>query len=92
MSRIHDSLKRHRNVSKQTNPLQMDNLITNKPVAISEASRRIMNTQCVKIPVLANLKIFKNIMTLRYCMVPTGQREEYVGFPWGGGTQPYGSF
>jgi hypothetical protein len=48
VSRVHDSLKCHRNVTKQTNTLQMDNLITNKSVAISEASTRNI-IQCVKI-------------------------------------------
>jgi hypothetical protein len=56
VSRVHNSLKCHRNVTKQTNPLQVDNLITNKSVAILEASRRILNTQCVNVYVLANVK------------------------------------
>jgi len=65
VSRVHDTLKCHRNVTKQINPLQVDNLITNKVVAILEASRRTMNTQCTKISVLANVKkIFQNIMRL----------------------------
>jgi len=34
----------HKNVTKQTNPLVVHNLITNKYVAILEASRRILNT------------------------------------------------
>jgi len=42
----------------------MHNLIINKSVAILEASKRIVNTQCVKISVLANIKKFKNVMTL----------------------------
>jgi hypothetical protein len=58
LSGVHESLKCNRNVCKQTNPLQVDNLITNKSVAISEASRRILNTKCVKISVLANVKNF----------------------------------
>jgi hypothetical protein len=64
MSRVHDYLKCHRNVTKQANDLQVDNLITNKSVEISEASRIILNTQCVKISVLINVKIFKNITKL----------------------------
>jgi hypothetical protein len=44
--------------TKQTNTLQVDNLITNKCVAIFEASKRVLNTQCVKISVLANVKTF----------------------------------
>jgi hypothetical protein len=36
----------------------MNNLIKNKSVAILEASRRILNTKCVKISVLANMKKF----------------------------------
>jgi len=51
--RVHDSLKCHRNI---TNPLQEDNLITNKSVAILEDSRIILNTQCVRVSVLANVK------------------------------------
>jgi len=43
--------------------LQVDNLITNKSVAILEASRRITNTDCVTTYVLANVKKNKNIMT-----------------------------
>jgi len=42
----------------QPNPLQVDNLITHKSVAILEASRRILNTQCVRTYVLANVKNF----------------------------------
>jgi len=34
VSRVHDSLKCHRNVIKEMNPLQVDNLINNKSVAI----------------------------------------------------------
>jgi len=45
-------------VTKQTKLLQVHNLIKNKSVEILEASRRIVNTQHVKIPVLANVKIF----------------------------------
>jgi hypothetical protein len=53
--RVHYSLKCHRTVIKQMNPLQVNNLITNKSVAILEASRRIMNTQCFKISVLLSV-------------------------------------
>jgi len=56
MSIFHDSC--HRYVTKHTNPLQVDNLITNKSVAILEDSTRILNKQCVGISVLANVKIF----------------------------------
>jgi hypothetical protein len=41
----------------QANTLQVDDLITNKSVTILKASR-ILNTHCVKIPVLANVEIF----------------------------------
>jgi len=57
-SRVHDSLKYQRTVTKQINPLQVHNLITNRSVAILETSRRIMNTKCVKTSVLANVKHF----------------------------------
>jgi len=43
---------------KQTNPLQVDNLITNKYVAILEASRRILNIECVEIFVCVNVNNF----------------------------------
>jgi hypothetical protein len=33
VSRVYDFLKCHKNVSKQTNPLQVDDLIKNKPLA-----------------------------------------------------------
>jgi len=56
MSRVHNYLKCHRNVSKQANPLQVDNLITNKYVGILEASKRTLSTQCVNISVLAHVK------------------------------------
>jgi len=39
MSIVHSSVKCHRNVIKETNPLQVDDLITNKSVAMLEASR-----------------------------------------------------
>jgi len=56
VSRVHDSLKCHRNIIKQINPLKVNNLIINKCVAILEAFRRILNTQCVSIFVLMNVK------------------------------------
>jgi hypothetical protein len=34
VSRVHNSLKCNRNVTKQTNPLQVDNLITHESVGI----------------------------------------------------------
>jgi len=57
VSGIHDFLKCHRNVTKQTNPLHVDNLIMNKFVAFLEATR-ILNTHCVKTYVLANVNFF----------------------------------
>jgi hypothetical protein len=57
-SSVHDCFKCHRNVTMQTKPLQRDNLITNKYGTILEASRTILNTQCVKIYVLASVKNF----------------------------------
>jgi hypothetical protein len=57
MSRIPNSLKCQRNVTKETNPLQVDNLIINKSVTILETSRRILN-KCVNISVLPNVKNF----------------------------------
>jgi hypothetical protein len=56
VSRVHNSLKCHVNVTEQTNPLHVDNSITNKYVAILEGSRTILNTQYVKTYVLANVK------------------------------------
>jgi hypothetical protein len=58
MYRFIEFLKCHRKVSKHTNPLQVDNLITNKFVVILEAFRRILTTDQVKISVLPNVKIF----------------------------------
>jgi hypothetical protein len=58
VSRVHDFLKCHRKVMKQTNPLQVDNLITNKYVAILEAFRRILNIECVEIFVCVNVNNF----------------------------------
>jgi len=46
------------NISKQTSLLQVDNLIMNKSVAFLEASRRILNMQCLKISFLENVKNF----------------------------------
>jgi len=48
--------KCHRNLSKQTNPFKVDDLVTNKSVEILEACRRIS--------VLANVKNF-----YRYCSI-----------------------
>jgi hypothetical protein len=56
VSKIHNYLKCHRNITEQTNPLQVDNVITNKSLLIYEVSRRIMNTQCVRISVLVSVK------------------------------------
>jgi len=47
----------------------VDNLITNKSVATLEASRRILDAKCANISVLANVKNFKNTMTL--CVINT---------------------
>jgi len=58
VSRVNDYFKCHRNITMQTYPLQMDNLITNRSVAIYKASKRILNTQCVKISLLPNVKNF----------------------------------
>jgi hypothetical protein len=58
MSRDNNSLKCYRDVTKQTNQLQVNNMIKNKFVAVLEASRRILNAHCVKISVLANVKHF----------------------------------
>jgi hypothetical protein len=57
-NRVHNFLKCHRNVGNQTDPLQDNDLITNKSVAILEASTRIINIHCDKISVLANVQIF----------------------------------
>jgi len=60
MSRVHDSVKCHWTVTKQTNPLQMDNLIINKSMAILEVSRRTLNTHNVsKLMFLQMLKLLK---------------------------------
>jgi hypothetical protein len=48
MSGVPGSLKCYKKVTKQTNSLQMENLITNRSVSMLEACRRILNTQCVK--------------------------------------------
>jgi hypothetical protein len=40
VSRVNEFLKCHRNVTNQTNPLQADNLYTNKSVVILEASKK----------------------------------------------------
>jgi len=58
VSRVNCYLKWHRNINKETNPLQVDNLITDKCALLYEASRRILNTHCLKISVLANVKHF----------------------------------
>jgi hypothetical protein len=58
----------------------VDNLITNVSVAILKASKRILNTQCVKISVLANVKTFKHFMT-HSIKVTGSQGEEHVGIP-----------
>jgi hypothetical protein len=46
------------NVTKQTNILQVVNVIKNKSMAILEACRRIINIQPVRISVLLNVKTF----------------------------------
>jgi len=58
MSIVHDSLKCYRTVNKQTHPFKVDGLIINISMAISDASTRIPNTQCVHLSVLANVKNF----------------------------------
>jgi hypothetical protein len=54
---LHNSLKCCRNVTKQNNPLQVDNLITNKAVAILEASRGVLNMTVSKLLFLQMWKI-----------------------------------
>jgi hypothetical protein len=56
---IHNSLKYHRNVTKQTNPLHVDNLSKNTYVAILEAFRGILKKQRMKISVFPNVIFFK---------------------------------
>jgi len=65
-------LRCHRNVTKKTNPLYVHKL-NYKSVAISEASRRIMNTQCVKNSVL--WKIFKNMI---HISIASGRNQRHV--------------
>jgi hypothetical protein len=55
--RVHYFLKCRGNVTKQTSPLQVDNLITYKSVAILEASQEL-RTHCVDISALASMKNF----------------------------------
>jgi len=55
VSRVHNFLKCHRNVIKQTDALLVDNSITNKSLGNFEVSR-ILDTHCVKISILANTK------------------------------------
>jgi len=69
----------HGNVNKQTNPLQVDDLITNKSLAIFEALRRILDTQYQH---SCSCKC-ENITTLWYHTVLLGQIEERVAFPVG---------
>jgi hypothetical protein len=66
VSRVHDFSKCCRSVSKQINPLQVDNLITNKSPTILEASRKILHTRFVKISVLAIVKKLKKNTMLLY--------------------------
>jgi len=42
----------------QTKPLQVHNLTSNKSLAISETSKRILNTKHVRISILADIKNF----------------------------------
>jgi len=49
VSIVYDSLKCHRDVSKKAIPLEVDNLITIKSVAILKPPAGILNTLCVKI-------------------------------------------
>jgi hypothetical protein len=58
MCQVLGFLELHMNVSKQIYLLQVDTFSTNKSVTILEASRRILNTQCDKISVFANVKNF----------------------------------
>jgi hypothetical protein len=56
--KISQFLKYHRNVTKKTNPLQVQNAITVKSLAILEVSIRILSTQCIKISALAKVENF----------------------------------
>jgi hypothetical protein len=60
--RVYNSSKCHGTVTKQTNPLQVDNVITYKSVATLDTCRRILNPQ--KLHSCKCEKIFKNIVTL----------------------------
>jgi len=67
MCQVYNFLKCHRNVSKQTNCSEVDDLITNKPPGNFEASRRILHAQArthrwPKVLFLQIQTIFKNIM------------------------------
>jgi len=62
----------HRNVTKHTNPLQVHNLITNKSVAILEASTWILIIHRVKISVLAKVHQAAKEQDMLWCW--TGSR------------------
>jgi hypothetical protein len=62
------------------NPSQVQNLITNKPVAIFEASRRIVNMHCVKIPALAkNEKFLKHYNVMCYYCTKWPRKRIFCG-------------
>jgi hypothetical protein len=68
----------HRNVTKQTNPLQVHCLISYKFVVILEASGRILNIHVSKFLVLRILKIFKNIRTSHVITSSGGQGAGHI--------------
>jgi len=72
--RIYVFFRSHRNVGKQTIPLQVDDIITNKSLVIFEACIAEFSTHIVlKFWFLQIWKIFKNIILLHYHMVPSSQ-------------------
>jgi hypothetical protein len=70
--RVYDFSKCHRNASNQTNPLQVDDIITSKSLRNFEASGRILNTQCQNIYSCKYKKYFKNVMINHAHRVPPG--------------------
>jgi len=62
VSRVYNFPTYHMYLCKKTNHLEVKKSITNKSLSILEASRRILDTHCMKNSVLVNTNFFK----LRY--------------------------
>jgi hypothetical protein len=79
MWRVNNFSERHKNTNKHTNCLEVEILIRNKFMSISEASGKILTKDCEKISFLHNVKKFKTWCVLDDITGMLSHQVLYVG-------------